>query len=360
MINNYFFLTRFVNELRIELTGSRLLYAFSQEKDKLLLSFSKNDEEVFIEFHTGAQLPFLQVRNSFRRAKKNTSSFFEEYGDAELRKIEIAKFERIIKLTFDNFSLYLLFRGKDSNALLISANGKTEIFKDFTNETLDKIVHELNGTEFADSFSFSNELSPTLSIKEFKNRYPYFGKRIIAEIILRSERENKSFNDIVADVLSDIDNKGLGLFLNRETKEYSLVPESFLTAKILEQKKLFDNCSEAVREFLLVQMQFHLFQSLYKQAEKFLEKEFNYTSVKLEAIKKKMDEGSKESIYTEYANLLLISLPNISRGMNEIEVENIYHDGMVEKIILKENLSPNENVNHYFSKARSEKFFFIR
>lgn len=360
MINNYFFLMRFVKELRTELTGCRFLNAFSQEKNKLLLSFSKNNEEVFIEFHTGAQLPYLQVRDSFHRAKKNTRSFFEEYSNAELRRIQIAKFERILKLTFDNFSLYLLFRGKDSNALLVSDNGEKGIFKDFTNETFDKIIHELNGTEFADSFSFSNELSLSISIKEFKNRYPFFGKKIIAELLLRSEQEQKSFNDIVAEILSEIDNKGLGLFLNRETKEYSLLPESFLNAKILEEEKLFDNCREAIHEFLLVQMQFQLFQSLYKQTEKFLEKEFNYTSAKLEAIKKKMDEGSKESIYTEYANLLLISLSKISKGMNELEVENIYHDGTIDKIILKENLSANENVNYYFSKAKSEKIFFIR
>jgi len=102
------------------------------------------------------------------------------------------------------------------------------------------------------------------------------------------------------------------------------------------------------------------FQSLYKQAAKFLEREFSYTTAKLEAIKKKMDEGSMENIFNEYANLLLINLPNISKGLNAIEVENIYYDGKTEKIILKENLSPNENVNYYFSKAKSEKVFFIR
>ncbi|MCK9211459.1 MAG: NFACT RNA binding domain-containing protein [Ignavibacteriaceae bacterium] len=360
MINNYFFLTRFVKELRTELTGYRLINTFSQEKNKLLLSFSKNNEELFLEFHTGVQLPYLQMRDSFHRAKKNTSSFFEEYCNAELRTIQIAKFERIIKLTFDNFSIFLLFRGKDSNALLVSNIGGTEVFKDYTNETFNKIIAELNETDFVNTFSFPNELNPAPTIKEFKNRYPSFGKKLITEIFLRSENEHKSLNDIVTAILFEIDNKGLGLYLNLETKEYSLLPESFLTKNTLQQEKLFNNCREAVHEFLLVQMQFHLFQSLYKQAEKFLEKEFNYASAKLEAIKKKMDEGSKENIYTEYANLLLISLPNISKGMNEFEVENIYHDGIVEKIILKENLSPNENVNYYFSKAKSEKIFFIR
>lgn len=360
MINNYFFLARFVKELRTELTGFSYLNAFSQEKNKLLLSFSKKNEEIFIEFHTGAQLPYMQIRDSFHRAKKNTSSFFEKYGNVELRNIQIAKFERIIKFSFDDFSIYLLLRGKDSNVLLISGNGETEIFKDFSTETYSKIIQELNETEFADSFSFSNELDSITTIKEFKNRYPFFSKKLMSELLIRIDQKQKSFNDIIADILFEIDNKGLGIFLNRATKEYSLLPESFLTAKTMEQEKLFDNCREAIREFLIVQMQFQLFQSLYKQAEKFWEKEFNYASAKLEAIKKRMDEGSKESIYSECANLLLINLPNISKGMNELEVENIYHDGTVEKIFLKDNLSANENVNYYFSKAKSEKIFFVR
>jgi len=360
MINNYFFLVRFVKELQTKLTGCRLHSVFSQEKGKLLLSFTKNKNEVFVEFNTGTQLPYLQVRDSFHRAKKNTGSFFEEFYDSELQNIQVAKFERVIKFTFNNFSLFLLLRGKDSNALLISNTGRREVFKDYTTETCSKIVNELNETDFADSFAFSNELEPSPGIKEFKSRYPFFGKKIIAELLLRSENGQKTMNGIIVDILFDVMSNKLGLFLNRKTKEYSLLPESFLTAQAMEKEKSFDYCKEAIHEFLLVHMQYHLFQSLYKQAVKFLEKESTYTIAKLKAIKSKVEEGSNESIYTEYANLLLINLPNISKGMSAIEVDNVYHDGLSEKIILKENLSPNENVNYYFSKAKSEKVFFIR
>ena len=359
MINNYFFLTRFLKELRSELVGCRLSDAFSQEKNKLILSFSNKNGDIFVEFHTGAQLPYLQLRSSHHRAKRNTSAFFEDYYNAELRNIQIAKFERIIKFTFEIFSLYFLFRGKDSNAILISNEGGVEIFKSFTDETLDKIVCELNELEFAKSFPFSDDGNFSSNIKEFKNRYPFFGKKIIAEILIRSG-ENKSFNEVIPDIASELDNNSLGLFLNPTTNECSLLPESFLSTKTLDHKKSFVTCSEAIHEFLLVQMQFHLFQSLHKQMAKFLEKEFNYTTAKLESIKKKIGEGSKEKIYSEYANLLLINLPVISRGTTEIEIENFYKEGIVEKIILKGNLSPNENVNYYFSKSKSEKIFFIR
>ena len=360
MINNYFFLTRLVNEFRADLIGSHLLTAFSQEKDRLLLSFSKNNRDLFIEFHSGAQFPYLSVRDSFHRAKKNTSSFFEDYYNAELQNIQIAKFERIVKFTFNNFALYLLLRGKDSNALIVSANNNVEVFKAYSKKTLEDIINEIRGTEFGTSFSFSNELPATASIKEFKNRYPFFGKKIIAEILARSDQEIKSFSENVPELLSEVAIMKIGLYLNDATKEYSLLPKSFITAKTLTKVKLFDNCRTAIHEYLLVQMQYLLFQSLHKQAAKFLEKEYDYTSAKLEAIKNKTEEGSKETVFTEYANLLLINLPNISKGLNVIEVDNIYHGEKTEKIILKDNLSPNDNVNYYFNKAKSEKVFFNR
>lgn len=360
MINNYFFLSRFVRELQSGLTGSSFQIAFSQEKNKLLLAFAKNSNEIFLEFHTGAQLPYLQVRESFRRAKKNTSTFFESVYGSRLKNIQVARFERILKFEFDEFCLYLLFRGKDSNAFIISKAENVEVFKSVDEDTLRKIHSELKETEFGNTFLFTNEMPVNSSIKDFKNRYPFFGKKIIAEILLRTEDKNKSFNQAVVEILSEINGNNFGLFFNETSKEYSILPESFLLTRNLRTDAIFNSCNEAVREFLLVQMQFHLFQSMYKQASKYFEKLINYLTAKLEAINKKVDEGSKESVFTEYANLLLIHLQNISKGMKSVEIENIYHDGKVEIIQLKEKLSPNENVNHYFSKAKSEKIFFVR
>ncbi len=360
MINNYFSLTRFVRELNHDLSGCIFSEAFSQDKNKLILSFIKNNKETFLEFHSGAQLPYLQIRNSFRRAKKNTSSFFQNLSGAKLNEIQIAGFERILKFIFDDFSLFLVFRGKDSNALLLTNNDEVEVFKNVDDASIKIILSEISTIEFGASFIFINELAIHSSLKDFRNRYPFFGKKLIAEIQLRNEKLEIPFNKAVKQVLAEIDNYSLGLFFDEVSKKYSILPDSFLLTKDLRKDNLFDNCSDAVREFLLVQIQAQLFQSLYKQALKFLEKEVNYSTAKLDAIRKKIDEGSKEILYSEYANLLLINLDKVARGMDRIQIENIYHDENLETIILKEKLSPNENVNYYFSKAKSEKIFFTR
>jgi predicted ribosome quality control (RQC) complex YloA/Tae2 family protein len=349
-----------VRELQSDLTGSLFQSAFSQEKNKLILSFLAHGREKFLEFHTGAQLPYLYIRDSFHRAKKNTSSFFEESSGKILRNIQIARFERVIKFTFDQFFLFIFFRGKDSNAFVVDVNGKIKPFKTCDSNSLEQISNEFTTIEFGDTFSFSNELPIDASIKDFKTNYPFFGKKIIPEILLRSEGNKKSINESIKEILEEIDSKDFGLFFNEQSNEYSILPESFLTSLKFKEEQTFYFCSEAVREYLLVQFQYQLFQSLFKQTSKYFEKEISYSTSKIEALRKRSNEGSRENLYTEYANLLLINLQSVTKGLTKLEIEDIYHDGKAEIIPLKENLSPNENVNHYFSKAKSEKIFFAR
>ena len=361
MINNYFFLTRFVRELQSDLTGSLFQTAFSQEKNKLILSFLANGREIFLEFHTGAQLPYLYIRDSFHRAKKNTSSFFEESSGTILRNIQIAQFERVTKFTFDQFFLFIFFRGKDSNAFVMGVNGKIKPFKSCDRNLLEEISRELIAIEFGNRFSFSNELPNDASIKDFKTKYPFFGKKIIPEILERSERNKKSINESIKEILVEIDTKDFGLFFDEQTKEYSILPESFLTCLRLKNEMNLTSCNEAVREYLREQFQYHHFQSLFKQTSKYFEKEISYSTSKLEALRKRLNDGSKENLYAEYANLLLINLQSVSKGLTQIEIEDIYHDGKAEIIPLKEIIIlVKRNQKRFFSFAQKLRFYSYR
>ncbi len=79
MYKNYFFLNRLATELNKELENCLLVSAFSQEKSKLVLEFHKSDVNKHLEISVEPGFPYLNLRESFNRAKKNTIDFFSEY-----------------------------------------------------------------------------------------------------------------------------------------------------------------------------------------------------------------------------------------------------------------------------------------
>ena len=92
--------------------------------------------------------------------------------------------------------------------------------------------------------------------------------------------------------------------------------------------------------------------------EKHLSRELEKTASKINRLKNQLDKKSKEDEYHNIGNLLLINLGAIRKGMDKIEVEDIYSDNAKISIKLKADLSPKKNADYYFDKARSEKISF--
>ncbi|MDP2365199.1 MAG: hypothetical protein Q8M94_15710, partial [Ignavibacteria bacterium] len=89
MYKNYYYLNRLTLELRSLLTGKKILSIFSQVKDRLIIHLF-NDEDIFLEISVNHSEPFINVRNRFSRARKNTITFFDELLEATINDVLIA------------------------------------------------------------------------------------------------------------------------------------------------------------------------------------------------------------------------------------------------------------------------------
>jgi predicted ribosome quality control (RQC) complex YloA/Tae2 family protein len=103
MNKNYFFLNRLVLELNKELENCSLVTAFSQEKNKLALEFTNKGMNKYLEVSVEPGFPYINLREAYSRAKKNTADFFNEYLPSKLKQIEIAEDDRIVKFIFEIF-----------------------------------------------------------------------------------------------------------------------------------------------------------------------------------------------------------------------------------------------------------------
>ena len=78
------------------------------------------------------------------------------------------------------------------------------------------------------------------------------------------------------------------------------------------------------------------------------------TSDKLNEIKFKNNQPSRELFYRNEANLLLANINSLEKGMSEIQIEDIYNESAIKIINLDKKLTPAENINHYFDKAKKK------
>ncbi|MGE5440173.1 MAG: hypothetical protein ACM3UR_09960, partial [Bacteroidota bacterium] len=79
MYKNYFYLNRQIIELNAELQGSILTESFSQEKDRLILAFSKDGISSYLIISASQNEPYMHLRDEYHRARKNTVDFFTDY-----------------------------------------------------------------------------------------------------------------------------------------------------------------------------------------------------------------------------------------------------------------------------------------
>jgi hypothetical protein len=157
MYKNFFFLNRFVLEANLVLQDSVFYSVFTQEKDKLIIQCRNSKIEKFIEISVEPGSPYITLKNDFHRAKKNTINFFDEYLPSKLLTILISNSDRVIKFILDSGEIFLTIRGKYSNIIFISKDGKVEYFKNMPEDFIEEhFIREMKTSVFINSFNIPN------------------------------------------------------------------------------------------------------------------------------------------------------------------------------------------------------------
>ncbi len=355
MLKNYFYLNRFVVEAASHLANSRLVEAFSQEKDKLILNFSEGDKNQFLEINTNPGFPFINLRESYHRAKKNTINFFSKFLPSSFLTMSIAESDRIINISLTNADIYFAIRGKFTNVVLFYNNGKSEIFKNYDSEYLNTFSDEIKQLNFTDLLNFPEIITgedPDF-FDNVRANYPFLGKEIFSEYKLRFK---PGINQ--SSLLTQIINEALiskpEVIINKNSFEIWLQPSEF-HKDVFSEAKQFGSVAEAFNYFIHSSYYLDEYRNKLKLIEKFLARELNRLSLKLNNLKAQADKDSREEEYNKAGNLLLINLAEIEKGKTEIILKDIYSDNKEMKIMLDPKLSPEQNAKKYFDKARSEK-----
>jgi len=353
MYKSYFYLLRASVELNSLLTNKSILECYTQEPDKLFIHIL-NDVFPFYCFivSTNPNEFHFYVKEEHRKAKKNTINFFEEYLPQKIDSVKIAFGERIICIELKKGKLFILFRGNKSNCFFLDNDSLLHPFKKIDDERLVKTHKELTNLIFVDNAK--SMLENILNVGEFDNykKLPYLSK----EIIKYAESTNNPIKS-VEEIINQILYGKIAVGIDSKTGEAIFLPMSMLDTSKEMQIELFDNYLDAITNYFSLNRTKIKTRNIQHDIEKYLENEIEKITHKLNKQKTRIENGSKEEEYGNYGQLLLSNIEKITKGTNEITL-NEWDSNNEIKIKLDPKLSPQQNINSYFDKARSERIEF--
>ena len=361
MLQNYFVLNRFIIEAASLLVDSNIEEIFSQEKSKLVIVVSGQEQEFFLEMCVIPGNSYLNLRKAYSRAKRNTLNFFDDVVGEKITAFEISDGDRIIRLKCSSSEIYFAIRGKFTNVFCFDVKGNTKTFKSVEVEVLDKIKSEFKERKFIYGWNpiklIQNDVDKSLD--GIRKKYPFVGSEIIKEV--KARLRSYGDNDILLlnEVLNEIRFSKPCVFIDEQEQEIYLGFENFKSFPFTE-KKLFENVTDAVNFLLSKKYYLEDKYSKEKLVRNHIERELKKVSSKIQNLQGLIERGSKEEEYNKYGKLLLANLGAIKSRMSSIIVEDIISGGDKIKIDLNPSLSPQKNVDYYFDKSRSDKIAFAK
>ncbi len=355
MFRSYYYLNRYSLELRQQLINKYILAVFSQDKEKLIIKLN-NESDLYLEMSVNPSEPFINLRDRFSRAKKNTMDFFPQLIGAVVTDVLIASDDRIILISTSKGKLYFAIRGQFTNVFYFS-NKILESFKREDEENLTRFNAEFAEKNYLDHFNFINKiLVEGKSIEVIRKLFPFVGREIENEVKLRSDDEKDNAASFI-EVLKIIKDENPVIY-NDELSGTQHI--GFDKLKIFSgfKKETFDSLIPAFNSFLSKKYFLEEKLSKHKKIRAFLDKELKRITNKLSNLQIVLDKGSNADELNKTANLLLINLKLIKPGMSKVDIVDIYESSNTIEIKLDQKLTPNQNAKKYFDKARDVRINF--
>jgi len=358
MIRNYFYLNRYSIEINNVLAGAKINQVFSQEKGKLVIACSKDESKYFLEFSVTPGQSFINLREKYSRAKKNTIDFFSSSVGEKIKSVTIADDDRIIQIKCNRSEFYFAIRGKYTNVFYLDEDKSFGAFKTFDEDILAKIKNEFLNKIFTTNFSLPDLSLPSSAdyLINIKKKFPVIGAEIIKEVKTRADDAN-NYQTELKSVLNEIKTQKPALFIDENSGEVNIGFESFHSIPFTK-KEVFDNLVSAQNYFFSKKQYLESRRKRLKLITRHTDRELRKLSNKINSLQGVVERGSRENEYNKFGNLLLVNLYSLKTGINEIEVEDIYENNKKIKIKLNPKLSAKKNVDYWFDKSKAEKIGF--
>lgn len=367
MVVHYFTLSALSKELDTALRGANLSEIFSQQKNELVLTVSREGEAKSLVVSVEPRMNYCFLRESVARARKNSIDLFPDAVGKTVEELSLLPSDRIIQVKLaEGLMLWLqLYNSARSNVLLLDRN--------LTIQDAFKNRKELVGTSIppkeADSIGHQTgarieELRASGSgviVTSLKKAIPILGAIYNKEVLLRAgindQDETASLTPGQWDAIIAAIEELFGQANLPEPSVYEAGKEAILsviplTHLLKAEVQKFQSTNDAVREFVIRGFREKGTASEKNTLADKLSAEFEKVSRSVRAMEAEAAEANRAIEYEQIGKTLLASLGEVKKGMKQVSLQNVVDAGSMLLIALDPAKSPAQNADHYFDKAR--------
>ncbi len=343
MTNNYYILFHLANYLKKNLCNNSIREIYSQEKNKIIISFGENS----LEFSAERNLPYLVMRSNLERARENSVLLFDSLTGNTVTDAGLYNDDRIISISLSGGirMLFSLIPAK-LNLLIMDFEG---VIKGTFKKTSAATIEEYFKSKIYPKKKYS-------AVGEYiSGSYPKIDRQLRNEIIKANHLnslENLNDENIteIRKIFSDAENK----LLKENFRLYEDENEIRIAVAGTDFIKEFDD----VNQMLL----YYIRQNIVKDnTARIKENLLGGLADKIKAAEKKINNLRRQLVELELnedlmikGNLILSNLEGIKNYTHSARLKDL-DSGTEYEIKLDSKKSAIENAQNYFRKYKKGK-----
>jgi predicted ribosome quality control (RQC) complex YloA/Tae2 family protein len=365
VVNNYYTLRALVREWRPDLTGARVRDAFSQNPNELSVALEGTERDWMVR--ASVQRPFLHLFRveGYSKARRNVATLFQDAIGRAVTDVRIADRDRLVFLDLDDDTtlLWQLF-GARANVFQVDPAGTIREAFQSHDEHVGTDAPDPYPAPMPETFAdfeerWKNNRNKTR--QAVQSAVPLFGRTLAQETLHRAgveaaepqdctEADRRALFDAAMALCEALEAPspvvyGTGQFPDA----FSLIP---LRHRADEPAERFDTVDAAVRSFVRRRLAERHFRRLYDPLEDALESAVEHHRQSAERMQEELDSESRAGRYERWGHLLLAQHDQVPDGAEEVALPDLFADGTPVTIPLKPGLSPIENAQRYYQRAR--------
>ncbi|RKD27844.1 Predicted component of the ribosome quality control (RQC) complex, YloA/Tae2 family, contains fibronectin-binding (FbpA) and DUF814 domains [Caminicella sporogenes DSM 14501] len=393
-----FVINSLIKELKNTLINTRINKIYQSDSDELIIKLKNSTKNNILLISVNSNYPHICLTNEQKENPLTPPMFCmllrKHIQNGKIVDINQVEFERIIIFTIESYDelgnrcfkeLIVEIMGKHSNIILVDGNSKKIIdsikriplnisrqrqvlpgLKYINPPSQGKInIFDCNFENFLNKISEFKKTEPVYKVlyKSFQGVSPIVAKEICLRLNINFDEhiENINQNHLkqiwlqFTAIKKDLDSYNIFPNIVSEINNKKYIDFSSLDLKIYNEKifkKLFFNSiNDTIKHYYYEKAKYEKIRQKSSNLKKLISTKLDSLYNKLQKQKEELLIAKDADKYKLYGELILANLYKISKGMNEIEVENYYDENLSKITIpLDVRLEPNENSQYYFKK----------